>query len=160
LGAVIAASILVATERSAALIVIMFVLAMLTFSLMSLNYGLGVVFLTPMVIVLISTGQPEDWGLAGHRMLNTLIGAGLALLGGYLLWPKVDRRELVDELVTALEADRVYLRAVMCKRRSNWTARAGRKRQRGGSRLAVGLSFVHGLGTGSARRRYCAEPVV
>ena len=57
LGAVIAASILVATERSASLIVIMFVLAMLTFSLMSLNYGLGVVFLTPMVIVLISTGR-------------------------------------------------------------------------------------------------------
>jgi uncharacterized membrane protein YccC len=113
LGAVIAASILVATERSVALIVIMFVSAMLTFSLMSLNYGLGVVFLTPMVIVLISTGQPGDWGLAGHRMLNTLIGAGLALLGGYLLWPKVDRRELVDELATALEADRVYLGAVL-----------------------------------------------
>ncbi len=108
LGAVIGAGVLVATDRSADLIVIMFVLAMLTFSLMSLNYGLGVVFLTPMVIVLISTGQPGDWGLAGHRMLNTLIGAGLALLGGYLLWPRVDCRELVDELVTALEADRGY----------------------------------------------------
>src|SRR5664280_2389477 len=91
----------------------MFVLAMLTFSLMSLNYGLGVVFLTPMVIVLISTGQTGDWGLAGHRLLDTLIGAGLALLGGYLLWPKVDRRELVDELATALEADRVHLGAVL-----------------------------------------------
>jgi uncharacterized membrane protein YccC len=113
LGAVIAGGVLVATERSAALIVIMFVLAMLTFSLMSLNYGLGVVFLTPMVIVLISTGQSGDWGLAGHRLLDTLTGGGLALLGGYLLWPKVHRRQLVDELATVLEADRVHLGAVL-----------------------------------------------
>ena len=113
LGAVIGAGILLGVDNSAGLIVIMFVLAMLTFSLMSLNYGLGVVFLTPMVIVLISTGQPGDWGVAGHRLLNTLIGAGLALLGGYLLWPKVDRRELGDELASALEADRVHLGAVL-----------------------------------------------
>ncbi|HWE67909.1 MAG TPA: FUSC family protein [Acidimicrobiales bacterium] len=113
LGAAIAAGILVAEDQSVGLILILFVLALLTFSLISLNYGLGVVFLTPLVIVLISTGQPGDWAVAGHRILNTLIGAGLALLGGYVLWPKVDRRELVDELATALEADRVHLGAVL-----------------------------------------------
>jgi uncharacterized membrane protein YccC len=113
LGAAIGAGILVAENQSAGLILTMFVLAMLTFSLISLNYGLGVIFLTPLVIVLISTGQPGDWGVAGHRVLNTLIGGGLALVGGYLLWPKVDRRELVDELATALEADRVHLGAVL-----------------------------------------------
>lgn len=42
-----------------------------------------------------------------------MIGAGLALLGGYLLWPTVDRRELVDELDSALEADRLHLGAVL-----------------------------------------------
>jgi uncharacterized membrane protein YccC len=113
LGAAVGAGILVAEDQSAGLIVTMFVLAMLTFSLISLNYGLGVVFLTPLVIVLISTGQPGDWGVAGHRVLNTLIGGGLALLGGYLLWPKVDRGELVDELAAALEADRLHLGAVL-----------------------------------------------
>ena len=113
LGAAVGAGILVAEDQSAGLILTMFVLAMLTFSLISLNYGLGVVFLTPLVIVLISTGQPGDWGVAGHRVLDTLIGGGLALLGGYLLWPKVDRGELVDELATALEADRLHLGAVL-----------------------------------------------
>ncbi|MGH9097868.1 MAG: FUSC family protein, partial [Acidimicrobiales bacterium] len=113
LGAALAAGILVAEDQSVGLVLILFVLSMLTFSLISLNYGLGVVFLTPLVIVLISTGHPGDWGVAGHRILNTLIGGGLALLGGYLLWPKVDRRELVDELAIALEADRVHLGAVL-----------------------------------------------
>ncbi|HEY1988580.1 MAG TPA: FUSC family protein [Acidimicrobiales bacterium] len=113
LGAAIAAGILVEVDQSVGLVLILFVLSLLTFSLISLNYGLGVVFLTPLVIVLISTGQPGDWGVAGHRILNTLIGGGLALLGGYLLWPKVDRRELVDELAIALEADRVHLGAVL-----------------------------------------------
>jgi uncharacterized membrane protein YccC len=113
LGAAIAAGILVGVDQSVGLVLILFVLSLLTFSLISLNYGLGVAFLTPLVIVLISTGQPGDWGVAGHRILDTLIGAGLALLGGYVLWPKVDRRELVDELATALEADRVHLRAVL-----------------------------------------------
>jgi uncharacterized membrane protein YccC len=113
LGAAIAAGILVTVDQSMGLVLILFVLALLTFSLISLNYGLGVVFLTPLIIVLISTGQPGDWGVAGHRILNTLIGGGLALLGGYVLWPKVDRRELVDELATALEADRVHLGVVL-----------------------------------------------
>ncbi len=113
LGAALGAAILVAEDQSVGLIVTIFVLTLLTFSLISLNYGLGVVFLTPLVIVLISTGQPGDWGVAGHRVLNTLIGGGLALLGGYLLWPKVDRGELVDELAGALEADRVHLGAVL-----------------------------------------------
>ena len=116
LGAALAAAILIADDQSVGLILIVFVLTFLTFSLISLNYGLGVVFLTPLVIVLISTGQPGDWGVAGHRVLDTLIGAGLALLGGYLLWPKVDRRELVDELAAALEADRLHLRAVFAAR--------------------------------------------
>ncbi|HEX3461556.1 MAG TPA: FUSC family protein, partial [Acidimicrobiales bacterium] len=115
LGAALAAAILIAVDQSVGLILIVFVLTFLTFSLISLNYGLGVVFLTPLIIVLISIGQPGDWGVAGHRILNTLIGGGLALLGGYLLWPKVDRRQLVDELAAALEADRLHLGAVLAR---------------------------------------------
>ena len=57
LGAVVGAGILLGVDNSAGLIVIMFILAMLTFSLMSLNYGLGVVFLTPMAIVLMASGR-------------------------------------------------------------------------------------------------------
>jgi uncharacterized membrane protein YccC len=113
-GAVLAAVAVVGVvEQPAVLVAVMAVLSVLTFALLPINYGLGVVFLTPLVIVLISASAPGHWGLAGDRILDTLIGAALALVGGYLLWPGAERHDVVDELAEAVESDRRQLSAVL-----------------------------------------------
>ena len=111
LGAALTAVLVNLVTGRLPLIVAMFVLAALAFSLMPLNYGLGVVFLTPLIITLISLSDPGGWTLAAHRIVNTLIGGALALIGGYLLWPTSNRLSIVDDLATSLEAERALLDA-------------------------------------------------
>jgi uncharacterized membrane protein YccC len=52
----------------------------------SRNYGLLAVFLTPLVVVLISLLKPGGWHLAGDRLLDTLIGCLIVLVVGFLPW--------------------------------------------------------------------------
>jgi uncharacterized membrane protein YccC len=113
LGAVLTAVLVSQVTGRLPLIVAMFVLAVLAFSLMPLNYGLGVVFLTPLIITLISLSDPGGWTLAAHRIVNTLIGGALALIGGYLLWPTTNRLRIADDLGASIEAERVLLDAAL-----------------------------------------------
>jgi uncharacterized membrane protein YccC len=113
LGAALTAVLVSQITGRLPLIVAMFVLAALAFSLMPLNYGLGVVFLTPLIITLISLSDPGGWTLAAHRIVNTLIGGALALVGGYLLWPTSNRLNILDDLGASLDAERVLLDAAL-----------------------------------------------
>jgi uncharacterized membrane protein YccC len=113
LGAALTAVVVVGVTNTAELIALLFVLAVLAFSLMPLNYALGVVFLTPLVITLISLTSAGGWVLAEHRIVNTLIGGALALAGGYLLWPGGNRDELFHQLELSVRADRDFFDATI-----------------------------------------------
>jgi uncharacterized membrane protein YccC len=52
----------------------------------SRNYGLLAVFLTPLVVVLISLLRPGSWHLAGDRLLDTVVGCFIVILVGFLPW--------------------------------------------------------------------------
>jgi uncharacterized membrane protein YccC len=118
LGALLAVAITatVTNEWVAALLTIP--LALVAFSFLPLNYGLWVVFFTPLVILLTEVGHPGQWTLAGWRVADTLIGAALALGGSYLLWPDSSRGTDQRELGAAVMANRAYFCAVM--RRYIW----------------------------------------
>lgn len=92
--------------------------ALVAFSFQPLNYGLWVIFLTPLVILLTEVGRPGQWTLAGWRIADTLIGAALALGGSYLLWPGSPRATAQRELGAAVMANRAYFCAVV--RRYIW----------------------------------------
>jgi uncharacterized membrane protein YccC len=51
------------------------------------NYGLLATFLTPLVVVLIDLLSPAGWRLAEDRLIDTLIGCGIALVIGFAPWP-------------------------------------------------------------------------
>jgi hypothetical protein len=112
-GGIIAAVVVSGVHGSVAQIVLLFVFSALAFSLLPLNYGLAVIFLTPTVIVLITTGTPENWGVAAHRVVNTLVGAAIALAVAYLLWPRAERRSFPDTLASAVVALRRHLDVVL-----------------------------------------------
>jgi uncharacterized membrane protein YccC len=118
LGALLAVAITatVTNEWVAALLTIP--LALVAFSFLPLNYGLWVVFFTPLVILLTEVGHPGQWTLAGWRVVDTLIGAALALGGSYLLWPDSSRGTDQRELGAAVMANRAYFCSVM--RRYIW----------------------------------------
>jgi len=71
------------------------------------NFGLFSVFQTPLIILLLDLAVPGGTGLVGARLVDTLIGCGIVLVFGYLLWPQTWRAPLDDALRdAALALDR------------------------------------------------------
>jgi uncharacterized membrane protein YccC len=71
------------------------------------NFGLFSVFQTPLIILLLDLATPSGAGLVGARLVDTLIGCGIVLVVGYLLWPQTWRAPLDDALRdAALALDR------------------------------------------------------
>jgi uncharacterized membrane protein YccC len=109
LGAILAAG--MTTRLALDLLLVPF--GILAFSLMARNYGLGVMFLTPFVILLLNTVHPGNWEAAAFRSLDTVIGGLLALLAGYLLWPSWERERLPEQLARTIAANRDYFLGVI-----------------------------------------------
>jgi len=108
LAAILAAT--VTTAWGAALLTAPLAFAMVTF--VPYNYVFWTIFITPLIILLQDTGDPGDWTVVGWRILNTLIGCTLGLLGGYLLWPSWQRRTLPVRIAALLAAEQQLLDAV------------------------------------------------
>ena len=97
-----------------AITVMSFVFAAVSVALLPINYAAFSVFLTP-TFVLLAEASAGDWSLAGVRVLDTLIGGVLALLGARLLWPAPEWRRLPMYLAAALRANGEYLQTVVSK---------------------------------------------
>jgi uncharacterized membrane protein YccC len=112
LGALIGAVIGATITSDAAVIVIIGVLSVGAFSLFNTNYGLAVLFLTPLIVLLVELVKPRDWELADVRVLDTLLGAAIGLLAGYALWPGSERRQTRASAAKALRDVAAYAAAV------------------------------------------------
>lgn len=113
IGGAVIAGVLLATVHGtytydAALACLLFA----TFLLIRRNYGYGITFLTPIVILLISRGSLDPWVDLAERVAYTIAGAVLALAAAYLLWPRWERDQLRDRLMRAVQALRAYLDGV------------------------------------------------
>jgi uncharacterized membrane protein YccC len=108
LGGVLAACIAATVHDERSMFVIVFVLAVVSVSLMPINYGLYATFLTP-VFVLIADMSTHTPGLVEVRIVNTLLGGALALLGARLLWPTSERELFPDAAAAVLHSVRAYV---------------------------------------------------
>jgi uncharacterized membrane protein YccC len=68
------------------------------------SYGVFSVLLTPLVLFLLDLASPGGTGLVAARLVDTLIGCGIVLVVGYLLWPQTWRAPLDDALTSAARA--------------------------------------------------------
>ena len=69
-----------------AILVLSFIFAAVSVAVLPINYTASRSFLTP-TFVLLAEASAGDWHLAGVRVLDTLLGGVLALLGARFLWP-------------------------------------------------------------------------
>jgi uncharacterized membrane protein YccC len=91
----------------------MFILTTIAFTIKPLNYGLYVFVLTPLIILLLNITYTGEWEISLVRVWDTLIGGGLALLGGYLLFPSWERQRLPAQIAKTIAADLAYFQQVM-----------------------------------------------
>jgi uncharacterized membrane protein YccC len=101
LGGIIAAGLAVIARTKLAIAGVMVPFTIAAVAVLPLNYGVFVLLLTP-VFVLLAEPHPGDWGLAGLRVINTLLGGVIALAAAQLLWPAKELstygRQLADLL--------------------------------------------------------------
>lgn len=112
LGGILAAALVWAFGHGMGLNLGILACLFLTVLFLRRHYWLAVVFLTPMIILLLSTLLHHPWADIAERILNTLAGAVVALVAGFLLWPNWEIRRLPEEVAAGVKANRQYLNAV------------------------------------------------
>ena len=138
-GGVLTAGLAALFHDPLAIFALVFIFALLSVALLPLNYAAFSVFLTP-TFVLLAEASTGDWHLAGVRILNTVLGGGLALVGSQLLWPSPESERLPAYLAQTITALRNYLALVVQRfdDRSEEASRALRE-----ARRQVGLAVLN-----------------
>jgi uncharacterized membrane protein YccC len=108
-GAVIAGVLLAALHATMMLVLAIVALLFAALFVLRRSYGLGVTFLTPLIVLLLTTSVGDPWTDTLDRVLDTIAGAGLALIAGYVLWPQWERERLPTLLARAIHANRNYM---------------------------------------------------
>lgn len=81
-----------------------------TFFFIRSHYGIGVVMLTPMILLLLGVLIPSaSSSLIVARGVDTVLGGVLALAAAYLLWPLWQRGAFLPQCAAAVRAERAYL---------------------------------------------------
>lgn len=96
------------------------------------RYWIAVTFITLLIILLLDLLTHHPWEEIVERIGNTLGGALIALVAGYLLWPSPERGRLPEQLAAAVDAARGYLEAAFAglAGEAPVPAEAGRARSR------------------------------
>lgn len=91
------------------LFVLFLILMVLAYSFQRLNYVMSVTFMTPYVLILFSLLGAGGINIAEERILDTLIGCGIAFAASYLIFPSWESYHLQDYIKRALLANYRYL---------------------------------------------------
>lgn len=113
LGAVVGSLLFIVPPPLAVNIALVAVCAFLMTYYINRHYGTAAFFITVMVIALFHLLEPVTWQLGGVRVLNTLCGCGLALLGGYAFWPLWERYRFPALMAKAVAANSRYLGVIL-----------------------------------------------
>ncbi len=110
LGGLLAAVIALVCTTPLSIAAALFPLAILAFTVRSVNYGAFIFLLTPLVVLLTEFSQPGTGELyiAGLRALYTVLGGALAVFGCLVLWPSWEPDRLKRELRTAILAHAAF----------------------------------------------------
>jgi len=111
-GAVIAGALLAGLQGTLVLELAVVVLLFAALFVLRRQYGLGVTFLTPLIVLLLTTSVGNPWTDTLDRVIATIAGASLGLAAGYLLWPQWERERLPAQLARAIRANCDYMTQV------------------------------------------------
>lgn len=115
LGGVVAAGIGFVVHTDFQLALAMLPLTICAFALRSVNFGLYIAAITPMIVLLIEQLAPSgksELYIALSRVLWSLLGGGLAIFGSAFLWPRFEAPKLSEVIASTKRAHIAYTDAV------------------------------------------------
>jgi uncharacterized membrane protein YccC len=115
LGGLVAALVGLVCTTPLAIAVAMFPLAVTALAVRAVSLGLFTAALTPLIVLLVETGQPgtAEWSIAAARFAFTTLGGIVAVAAGFVLWPSWEPGRLGQEARAAIGAHGGYAGAVL-----------------------------------------------
>ncbi|AMM52920.1 hypothetical protein TH61_12425 [Rufibacter sp. DG15C] len=80
-----------------------------TYSVQRINYVWSVLFMTPFVLLVFSFLGASGLEVVQERMIDTLVGCGIAFLASYLIFPNWEAKQIKTFLKAAIQANLTYL---------------------------------------------------
>jgi uncharacterized membrane protein YccC len=111
IGAVIAFGIVLLTQNVVVYSVLAFISLILAFSLIQQNYKSAAALITISIIFAYSLMNPDAFEVIQYRVIDTFIGATIAVVANYLILPSWEANNLKKILLNALKMNKKYLLA-------------------------------------------------
>ncbi|MGW6272870.1 FUSC family protein [Streptomyces sp. NPDC055060] len=108
-GLVVAAAVLAEVPRGWWDVPVMLVLAALIPVFTTRGYGYQTAAITPVILLLSDVLNHQGFGLVVPRLVDSLIGCGISLVAGYLLWPESWHTRIGDRLADAVADTASYV---------------------------------------------------
>ncbi|OYD89295.1 hypothetical protein CDG77_19190 [Nostoc sp. 'Peltigera membranacea cyanobiont' 213] len=113
LGGIIGISLILLLKNTLAIAVCFLLLVFVAMAVRSLSYSIFIILLTPAIILLLNLISEGGWEIGVLRIVDSLIGGVLALLGSYLLFPSWERQQLPAQLEKTIRANLAYFQQVI-----------------------------------------------
>lgn len=113
IGAAIAVAIVLITQNTTVYAILAIVSLVIAFSMIQRNFKAAATFVTLFVVFIYALMQPDIFSVIQYRVMDTIIGAGLATLGNLLLWPAWEVQGIQKTLLETIKAHRVYLEEII-----------------------------------------------
>lgn len=111
IGAAVAIGIVLLTQNTILYGILAFVSLILAFSLIQQNYKFAAALITLSIVFVYSLMNPNAFEVIQYRVIDTVIGASIALVANYVLFPSWEADNLKQVLLNTLEKNRTYLLA-------------------------------------------------
>ncbi|MEB0261227.1 MULTISPECIES: FUSC family membrane protein [unclassified Mucilaginibacter] len=93
--------------------IILLVLMIGTYSFLRVNYIVSVIFMTPYVLILFKFLGLGTINIFQERVIDTLIGSGIAFMASYVLFPTWEFQQLNETLKSVVTANINYLQKIL-----------------------------------------------
>ncbi|WP_338035246.1 FUSC family protein [Lacinutrix himadriensis] len=111
IGAVIATSIILITKNTTVYMVLAVVSLTFAFSLIQQSYKVGAAFITLNIVFVYALIDPNAFLVVQYRVIDTILGAIIAVLANYLLFPSWEYKNLDAVIVDVMLSNSAYLEA-------------------------------------------------
>ncbi|MGV3761945.1 FUSC family membrane protein [Parapedobacter sp.] len=109
IGGVVGAVLLLVVKDETSLFILLMLFMVTTFSLMRISYVVSVMFMTPYVLILFSFLGMNTLSILQERIIDTLIGSGLAFLSSYVILPSWESVQVQGTMRKLLIANYEYV---------------------------------------------------
>lgn len=109
IGGIGGAIIVLLVQDELALFILLLLLMIATYSLIRINYIVSVMFMTPYVLIMFSFFEENTLMIMRERILDTMIGSGLAFLSSYIIFPNWESAHLNHPMRQLLIANYRYI---------------------------------------------------